>query len=172
MTRAAAAGLANTAVPTRSATVTTSGNGATPSAKMTIEGPPPINRSARSARRAGGSRSRRFASYAPMTWMLLGWVRFRWPISAADATASRCTEALLSRPAIQASESASLFASCNRVTLTCRIRLPGGYELVQGACVARRGHRVAQHAVAEQLRQLGEDLQVLLGGLLGDQENE
>src|SRR5258706_3243074 len=172
MTRAAAAGLANTAVTTRSATLTTSGNGATPSAKTTREGPAPINRSARSARLAGGSRSRRFASYAPMTWILWGWVRLRWPISAADAAASRRTAASLSRPATQASESASPFASCNCLTLTCRIRLPGGYELVQCAGVRRRGHRIAQSPVAEQLRQLREDLQVFLRRLLRDEQDE
>src|SRR6185369_5878305 len=167
MTRAAAAGVVKTAVPTRSATVMTSAKAGTPSAKITIDGPAPINRSARSARRVAASRSRRFASYAPITWM-----RLRWPISAADAAASWRTTALLSRPTIQASDSASLFASCNRVTLTCRIRLPGSDQLVQRARVARRDHRVAQRTVAEKLRQLRKNLQMLLGGLLGHQQDE
>src|SRR5262245_15977358 len=107
-----------------------------------------------------------------MTWMLLGWVRLRWPISAAAAAASLRTAVPPSRPAIQASESASRLSSCSRATLTCSIRFPRGDELVQlrGARGARHG--LAQRAVGEHLRQLGKDLQVLLGRLLGNEQHE
>src|SRR5678815_3403516 len=107
-----------------------------------------------------------------MTWMLLGWVRLRWPISAAAAAASLRTAVPLSRPAIQASESASRLSSCSRATLTCGIRLPCGDQLVEVGGVGRAQHRFAQHPVAEHLRQLGEDLQVLLGGLLRNEQDE
>src|SRR6185436_6009471 len=107
-----------------------------------------------------------------MTWMLLGWVRLRWPISAAAAAASLRTAVAPSRPATQASESASRLSSCSRATLTCGIRLPCGDQLVEVGGVGRAQHRFAQRAVAEHLRQLGEDLQVLLGRLLRHQQHE
>src|SRR5258706_4140237 len=107
-----------------------------------------------------------------MTWMLLGWVRLRWPINAAAAAASLRTAVAPSRPATQASESASRFSSCSRATLTCGIRLPCGDQLVEVGGVWRAQHRFAQRAVAEHLRQRGEDLQVLLGRLLRHQQHE
>ena len=58
------------------------------------------------------------ASKAPITWTLLGWVRLRWPISAAAAADSRRTTVRPSRPAIQASDSASQLSSCSCATLT------------------------------------------------------
>src|SRR5678816_4115175 len=107
-----------------------------------------------------------------MTWMLLGWVRLRWPISAAAAAASRRTAVPPSRPAIQASDSDSRLSSCSRATLTCSIRLPCGDQLVEVGGIGRAQHRFAQRAVAEHLCQLGEDLQVLLGRLLRHQQHE
>src|SRR5882762_2853019 len=107
-----------------------------------------------------------------MTWIELGWVRLRWPINAAAATASRRTVVPPSRPATQASESASRLSSCSRATLTCSIRLPSGYELVERRRVGGGAHRLAQRALAEHLRELGEDLQVLLRRLLRHQEHE
>src|SRR5205807_8200058 len=107
-----------------------------------------------------------------MTWIEFGCVRLRWPISAAAATASRRTAVPPSRPATQASESASRLSSCSRATLTCSIRLPGGDELVERLRVGGGAHGLAQRAVAEHLRELGEDLQVLLRGLLRHEEHE
>src|SRR5919109_2024248 len=107
-----------------------------------------------------------------MTWMLFGWVRLRWPMTEAACAASRRTVVPPSRPAIQASASASRVSSCSRATLTCSIRLPGGDELVQGGRVGRPAHGFAQGLVAEHLRELGEDLQMLLGGLLRDEQHE
>src|SRR5919204_3666298 len=107
-----------------------------------------------------------------MTWIELGWVRLRWPISEAAATASRRTAVPPSRPATQASESASRLSSCSRATLTCSIRLPGGDELVERGRVGGGAHGLAQRAIAEHLRELGEDLQVLLRRLFRDEEHE
>src|ERR671919_2401789 len=99
--------------------------------------------------------------------MLLGWVRLRWPIRAAAAAASRRTAVPPSRPATQASASASRLSSCSRATLTCSIRLPCGDELVEGVGVGGAAHGLAQRLVGEHLRELRQDLQVLLGGFLG-----
>src|SRR5437763_7885356 len=107
-----------------------------------------------------------------MTWMLFGWVRLRWPISDADAAASRRTAAWASRPASHASDNAWRLSSCSRATSTCSIRLPCRDQLVQGGGVGGLAHRLAQPLVAEHLRQLGEDLQVLFRRLLGHQQNE
>src|SRR5688500_15520048 len=173
MTRAAATGVANTAAPLFAAAASTSEKGATPSAKTTIAGPAAISRAASSLRRAGSRRLAASASTAPMTWMLLGWVKLRWPISAAAAASSRRTAALPpSRPPTQASESASRLSSCSRATLTWSIGLPRGDQLVQRRGVGCAPHRLAQRLVAEHLRELGQDLQVLLGGLLGHEQHE
>src|SRR5262245_36324722 len=99
-----------------------------------------------------------------MTWIAFGWVRLRWPIR--EAAASRRTAAALSRPATQASASASRLSSCSRATSTCSIRSPGGDQVVQRGRVGGAAHGFAQLLVAEHLRELGQDLQVLLGGLL------
>src|SRR5256712_5638249 len=104
--------------------------------------------------------------------MLLGWVRLRWPISEAALAASRRTAVPPSRPAIQASDNASRLSSCSRATLTCSIRLPRRDQLVKGTGVRRPAHRLAQRLVAEHLRELGKDLQVLLGRLFGNQQHE
>src|SRR3954469_16876614 len=104
--------------------------------------------------------------------MLLGWVRLRWPISDAAAAASLRTSVPPSRPAIQASDSATRLSSCRRATLTCGIRLPCGDQLMEVSGVGRGENRLAQRAVAEHLRQLGENLQVLLGRLLRHEQDE
>src|SRR5258706_96781 len=112
------------------------------------------------------------ASKTPMTWMLFGWVRLRWPISEAAAAASRRTTDAPSRPATHASDSASRLSSCSFATSTCSIRPPCGYQLVQRGRVGRPAHRLAQRLVAEHLRELREHLQVLLGRLLRHEQHE
>src|SRR6185503_18305779 len=107
-----------------------------------------------------------------MTCTLFGCVTFRWPISAAAAADSRRTAVRPARPATQASESASRLSSCNCATLTCSIRLPCGNDLVQGRSVRRERQSLAQRAVAEHLRQFGEDFEVLFGGVLRHEERE
>src|SRR3989475_5746192 len=104
--------------------------------------------------------------------MLWGGGRLRWPISEAALAASRRTAVPPSRPAIQASDNASRLSSCSRATLTCSIRLPRRDQLVKGTGVRRPAHRLAQRLVAEHLRELGKDLQVLLGRLFGNQQHE
>src|SRR3989454_409150 len=104
--------------------------------------------------------------------MLLGGVGLRWRISGAALAPWRRTAVPPSRPAIQASDSASRLSSCSRATLTCSIRLPRRDQLVKGPGVRRPAHRLAQRLVAEHLRELGKDLQVLLGRLFGNQQHE
>src|SRR5690606_24063093 len=164
MTCAAGSGEVKSAVRVRSAACTTAAGAASPSASTTAAGEAAKSRSEYSATVA--------ASYAPTTWMLLGWVRLRWPMSEAEAAASRCTTAVLSRPAIQASARASRLSSCNRATSTWSIGLPCRDEPVQGGGVRSAGERLAQRPVAQQLGELGEDLQVPLGRLLGHEQHE
>src|SRR5512145_27471 len=151
---------------------TSSGNGVMASANTTATGSAAIRRAANSVRLAAVWRSARPASCAPMTWMLLGWVRLRWPISEAACAASRRTTVPPSRPATHARASASRLSSCSRATLTCSIRLPARNQLVQGCGVGRPAHRFAQRLVGEHLGQLRQDLQVLLGRLFGHQKHE
>src|SRR5438270_6356607 len=107
-----------------------------------------------------------------MTWIEFGCVRLRWPISEAAATASRRTAVPPSRPATQPSERASRLSSCSRATLTCSIRLPCDDQLEKRRSVGRGAHCLAKGAVAEHLRELREDLQVLLGRLLRHEQHE
>src|SRR5688572_8996062 len=164
MTRGAGSGEAKSGVCERVAASTSAAGGCTPSATMTAAGRASNRRSMKPATMP--------ASYAPMTWTALGWVRLRWPISDAAAAASLRTAVPPSRPATQASDSASRLSSCSRATLTWCIRLPCGDQCVQRGRVGRLHHCLAQRLVAEHLRQLGEDLQVLLGRLLRHQQDE
>src|ERR687895_444022 len=107
-----------------------------------------------------------------MTWIEFGWVRLRWPMREAACAASRRTAVPPSRPATQASDSASRLSSCSRATLTCSIRLPCGDELVESGGVGGARHRLAQRLVGKHLRELGEDLQMLLGGLFRHEQHE
>src|SRR5205085_10525074 len=164
MTRGAGSGEVKSGVWLRVAASTSAGGGATPSATMTAAGCDSNRRSVKPATMP--------ASYAPITWIELGWVRLRCPISAAAAAASRRTVVPPSRPATQASARASRLSSCSRTTLTCSIRLPGGDQLVKRGRLGREGHRLAQRLVAEHLRELRQDLQVLFGRLLGHEQHE
>src|SRR5579859_1831376 len=107
-----------------------------------------------------------------MTWMLFGCVRLRWPISDAESAASRRTALAAPRPATHASDSGSRLSSCSRATSTCSIRLPCADQLMQGRCIGRLPHRLAQALVAEHLRKLRKDLEMLLGRLLGHKQHE
>src|SRR6185436_9858294 len=164
MTRAAGWGEVKSGVRVRAAASSSVCCGVTPSVTMIAAGA--------GAKRRSTKLPSVPASNAPMTWMLLGWVRLRWPISEADAAASRRTAAELSRPAIQASDSTSRLSSCSRATSTCSIGMPRRDQLVQGGSIGGLRHRFALAPVAEHLRELGEHLQVLLGGLLGHEQDE
>src|SRR4029079_3551980 len=164
MTRGAGTGDEKSGGCARVAASTSAAGGVTPSAMMIAAGCDSNRRSMKPETMP--------ASYAPMTWMLLGWVRLRWPISAAAAAASRRTAVPPSRPATHARDSASRLSSCSRATLTCSIRMPGGDQLVERFGVRRARQQLAQRLVGEHLGQLGEDLQVLLGGLFRHEQHE
>src|SRR5215467_6734561 len=105
--------------------------------------------------------------------MRLGWMRLRCPTSAATSVLSRRSGvAPPALPPIQASPSFSLLSSYSCATLICNMRLPGGDVLVDRARVRIAREFFAEIAVAEHLRKLREHAQVLLGRLLGHQEQE
>src|SRR4051812_6228784 len=105
--------------------------------------------------------------------MRLGWMRLRWPMSAGASATSRRTRLPPPRwPPTQARPSFSRFSSYSRATLICNIRFPGGDVLMKGSGVGVLGESLAQLAVAEHLRQLRKDLQMLLGGLFRNQQHE
>jgi hypothetical protein len=55
---------------------------------------------------------------------------------------------------------------------TSSIRLPRRHQLVKGGGIGRPAQGFAQGLVAEHLRELGKDLQVLLGGFLGHEKHK
>src|SRR5688500_18984445 len=127
-------------------------------------------------RQLSGSRaSRQAASEGPSTWIRLGWMKLRCPISP-------CEESLVSsllsslppplRPAIHSSLSLSRLSSNNRAMLTCAMGLPTGYQLVQLRGAGCREEPFAERLVAEHLRELGQDLQVHVGSAVGHQQHE
>src|SRR5712691_8137637 len=105
--------------------------------------------------------------------MRLGWIRLRWPTSAATPVLSR--QSLVAPPAfppIQANPSLSRLSSYSCATLICNMRLPGGDVLMKRARVGIGRKFLAQLAVAKHLCKLGQDAQVLLGRLFRHQQQE
>src|SRR5712691_11629479 len=105
--------------------------------------------------------------------MRLGWMRLRWPTSAAPPALSRHRR--VAPPAfapIQASPSLSRLSSYSCATLICNMGLPSGDVLMKRTRVAVGRKFVAQLAVAQHLRQFGQDPEVLFGRLLGHQQQE
>src|SRR5213593_1276270 len=105
--------------------------------------------------------------------MRLGWMRLRWPTSAATPVLSR--QSLIAPPAfppIQANPSLSQLSSYSCATLICNMRLPGGDVLMKRARVGIGRKFLAQVTVAQHLRELGQDTQVLLGRLFRHQQQE
>src|SRR5262245_3284035 len=122
---------------------------------------------------ASSNAARCAISWLPRTWMRLGWMRLRWPTSAATSELSRRSDAALpALPPIQASPSLSRLSSYSCATLICNMRLPGGDVLMHRARVGISRELRAEFAVAQHLRKLGEHAQVLLGRLLGHEEQE
>src|SRR5882672_2714098 len=100
-------------------------------------------------------------------------MRLRWPTSAATSELSRRTSvAPPALPPIQASLSFSRLSSYSCATLICNMRLPRGNVLMNGACVRIAGKARAQVPVAQHLSQLRQHQQMLLGSVLGDEEQE
>src|SRR5882762_7178560 len=105
--------------------------------------------------------------------MRLGWMRLRWPTSAATPALSRRSQvAPPSFTPIQASPSFSRLSSYSCATLICNMRLPGGDVLVKRARIGVGRKFLAQLTVAQHLCKLGQDAQVLLGRLFRHQQQE
>src|SRR5258705_8999538 len=105
--------------------------------------------------------------------MGLGWMRLRWPPSAATPALSRRSQAAPPAfPPIQASPSFSRLSSYSCATLICNMRLPRGDVLMERARIGAGREFLAQLAVAQHLCELGQDAQVLLGRLLRHQQQE
>src|SRR6195256_2247188 len=105
--------------------------------------------------------------------MRLGWMRLRWPTSAAAPVLSR--QSLVAPPVfppIQANPSLSRLSSYSCATLICNMRLPGGDVLMKRARIGVGREFLTQVAVAQHLCELGQDAQVVLGCLLRDQQQE
>src|SRR6266853_1207214 len=112
-------------------------------------------------------------SWLPRTWTRLGWMRLRWPTSAAASVLSRRSRvALPAFPPSQASPSLSRLSSYSCATLICNMGLPGGDVLMERARVGVGRELAAQLAVAQHLRELRQDSKVLFGRLLGHQQHE
>src|SRR5476651_666784 len=105
--------------------------------------------------------------------MRLGWIRLRWPTrAAASALLRRTGTGSPPRPLTQLKPSFAALASYSRAMLVCSIGLPCADVLVQDARVICAGQLLAQFLVGKHLRQFGQNLQVLLGGLLRHQQDE
>src|SRR6266571_3692263 len=100
-------------------------------------------------------------------------MRLRWPTSAAPSALSRRSQvAPPAFPPIQASPSLSRLSSYSCATLICNMGLPGGDVLMECARVGVRRELFAQLPIAQHLRKLRQDPQVLFGRLLGHQQHE
>src|SRR6266496_4352209 len=144
---------ANTAVPAASAASSRRTSAGAPSAitmaaGWTANSLPSIRKSSPSSNAA-----RCAISWLPRTWTRLGWMRLRWPTSAANPSLSR-------------------LSSYSCATLICNMGLPGGDVLMERARVGVGRELAAQLAVAQHLRELRQDSKVLFGRLLGHQQHE
>src|SRR5437879_90911 len=105
--------------------------------------------------------------------MRLGWMRLRWPTSAATPVLSR--QSLVAPPVfppVQANPSLSRVSSYSCATLICNMRLPGADVLMKRARIGVGRKFLAQLTVAQHLCELGQDAQVLLGRLFRHQQEE
>src|SRR5438094_6243942 len=173
MTCAPGRSVANTAVPEASAAFSMRTSAGAPPAPTMATGWT-ANRLPSVWKRSASSNAARWAiSWLPRTWMRLGWMRLRCPTSAATPVLSR--QSLVAPPAlppIQASPSLSRLSSYSCATLICNMRLPGGDVLMEQARIGIGGEPLAQFPVAEHLCELRQDLQVLLGSMLGHKQEE
>src|SRR6266700_732159 len=164
---------ANTAVPAASAASSRRTSAGAPSAitmaaGWTANSLPSIRKSSLSSNAA-----RCAISWLPRTWTRLGWMRLRWPTSAAASVLSRRSRvAPPAFPPSQASPSLSRLSSYSCATLICNMGLPGGDVLMERARVGVGRELAAQLAVAQHLRELRQDSKVLFGRLLGHQQHE
>src|SRR6267154_1257564 len=173
MTCAPGMSVANTAVPEASAALSRRTSAGAPSA-MTMATGLTANRLPSIWNSSASSNAARWAiSWLPRTWMRLGWMRLRWPMRVATPALSRRSQvAPPAFPPIQAIPSFSRLSSYSCATLICNMRLPRGDVLMERARIGVGGEFLAQLAVAQHLCELGQDAQVLLGRLLGHQQQE
>src|SRR6266436_4185087 len=173
MTCAAGSSAANSAVPAASAAFSRRTSAGAPSAitiaaGWTAKSLPSIAKSS-----ASPNAARCAISWSPRTWTRFGWMRLRWPTSAAPSALSRRNQvAPPAFPPIQASPSLSRLSSYSCATLICSMGLPGGDVLMECARVCVRRELFAQLAIAQHLRELRQDLQMLFGRLLGHEQHE
>src|SRR5487761_2081767 len=105
--------------------------------------------------------------------MRLGWIRLRWPTSAAVSALSRRTgSASPPRPVTQPKPSLAALSSYSRAMLVCNIGLPIADELVQGGGVPGLDQLLAQIGIGKHLCQFRQNLQMLFGSLLRYQQHE
>src|SRR5512141_740325 len=105
--------------------------------------------------------------------MRFGWIRLRWPTSAAVSALSRRTgSASPPRPVTQPKPSFAALSSYSRAMLVCNIGLPIADKLVQRARVLGLDELLAQIRVGEHLREFGQNLQMLFRRLLRHQQHE
>ena len=108
-----------------------------------------------------------------MTWMLLGWMRFRWPISAAACAASppHGSAALAARHPGERQRLAVVVMQPRDVDL----QHPAAMRRSAGGARRRRRRAIIASRSALSVNICAssrEDLQVLLGGLLGHEQHE
>src|SRR5690606_32555117 len=102
-----------------------------------------------------------------------GWMRFRWPTrSAAAMPSSRIARSAAPWPAIQLKGILSALSSTSSCTVSMaatprRSALARGEHPVDFGRIGFGGQAFAQRLVGHELRQFGQDIQVLLGGGLG-----
>src|SRR5207302_7468176 len=173
MTCAPGMSVANTAVPEASAALSMRTSAGAPSA-TTIATGWTANRLPSVWKRSASPNAARWAvSWLPRTWMRLGWMRLRWPTSAATPVLSR--QSLVAPPVfppIQANPSLSRLSSYSCATLICNMRLPGGDVLMKRARIGVCRKFLAQLTVAQHLCELGQYAQMLLGRLFRHQQQE
>src|SRR5574341_1636222 len=102
-------------------------------------------------------------------------MKLRWPISPSDESLVGSLFNVLAPPARPATHSSFSFprlSSNNRAMLTCAMGLPVGDQLVHFGGGGGAAHPLAERLVAEHLRQLGQDLQVPVGGAVGHEQHE
>src|SRR5487761_180671 len=139
-----------------------------------------------------GSARRYPISAAPRIWTRNGWIRFMCPtcpIVGRNSFSPTSSRPPPSRPASQTRPSRSRFCSRNVATLTWRIASRPRVGFGSCAAASARGHPmieqfrdpagvggrdelVAKCTVGEHLGQLGQQLQVQIGRLLGNQQHE
>src|SRR5512143_298672 len=149
------------------------------------------SRSTESRRALSESARSHATSAAPRIWIRNGWMKFMWPtwpivgLSAASPVSTRLPPW---RPATHVMPRRCWLSAKNFSTLTCRImapsaltyvlpllrsrNLPAAEHVVDRLRVRRGGEALAERLLREHLREFGEELQMLLGGVLGDEQHE